>query len=94
MTCGGHAGRAHRKQLEARAKQKTFTAAMVDKYEKNFPELKSVRCHCSSRHKPGCGCLSQAFISKAHTNFTSILSVCDSQEEFVRRVTALPKTCK
>ena len=38
-----------------------------------------------------CGCLTDAFISKAHTDFTSILMEVKSQEEFVRRLTALPK---
>ena len=28
MVCGGHAGRAHKKQLEVRSKQKAFTAAL------------------------------------------------------------------
>ena len=90
MVCGGHVGRAHRKQLEARATQKKFTDTMMSKYEKTFPGVKNVTCHCI-RHKVGCGCLSESFIAKAHTNFTSILMECKSQEEFVRRITALPK---
>ena len=36
-------------------------------------------------------CLSDTFISKAHTNFTSILIEAQSQDEFVRRVKALPR---
>ena len=31
MTCGGHAGRAHLKQLKALAKKKTFTDKFKDK---------------------------------------------------------------
>ena len=42
-------------------------------------------------HSSGCGCLSDTFISKAHTNFTSILIEAQSQDEFVRRVKALPR---
>ena len=37
-----------------------------------------------------CWCLSAAFISTAHTNFTSILMEAQSQEEFVKHVEALP----
>ena len=38
-------------------------------------------------HSSGC----DTFISKAHTNFTSILIEAQSQDEFVRRVKALPR---
>ena len=41
-----------------------------------------------------CGCLTAAFISKAHTNFTSILMEAQSQEEFVKRQEALPKRAR
>ena len=42
-------------------------------------------------HRSGCRCPTDTFISKAHTNFTSILIEAQSQEEFVRRVKALPR---
>ena len=45
---------------------------------------------CEGNHSAACGCLTDAFISKAHTNFTSILMEVKSQE-FVRRLTGLPK---
>ena len=87
MTCGGHAGRAHLKQLE---KQRMFTKELRSKYQESFPQVNTVSCHCS-RHKSGCGCLTKPFIAKAHTDFTCILMSCDSQEEFSRRLTDLPK---
>ena len=34
MLCGGHAGRAHRKQLEERSRQKAFTDVMISRYKK------------------------------------------------------------
>ena len=83
MICGGHVGRAHRKQLEARTLMKEFTDKMKARYRERYPTVNSVHCHCS-RHSVGCGCLSESFISKAHT---SILMECESQEEFV----SLPK---
>ena len=42
--------------------------------------------HCVEKHSTGCGCLSDRFIAKAHTNFTSILVEAQSQEEFVGRL--------
>ena len=67
-------------KLEVRAKQN----------EKQYPEVRTVTCHCRSKHKAGCGCLSVGFIRKAHTDFSSILMECHSQEEFTRRISALP----
>ena len=91
MVCGGHAGRAHKKLLEERAKQKAFTDTLRKKFEETYPQVNYVKCHCPDKHAPGCGCLSKKFIGKAHTNFTSILMECKSQEEFVNRITGLPK---
>ena len=89
MLCSGHAGRAHRKILEARAKQKVFSEALISKYKGTFPDVSSVTCKCPRNHKSGCGCLSAEFIGKAHTNFTSLLMTCELSEEFVRRLEAL-----
>ena len=37
--CGGHAGRAHLKQLKALAKKKTFTDKFKDKFREKFPRI-------------------------------------------------------
>ena len=58
MICGGHAGKAHKKQLEDLAKKKFFTDKYKNKHRDKFPEVDSVVCHCEKRHTPGCGCLS------------------------------------
>ena len=90
MICGGHAGRAHRKILELCHKIKKVPKKMLQKYRDTFPALGKLRCKCEGgNHSPTCGCLNPSFISKAHTNFTSILMEAQSQEEFVRRVKAL-----
>ena len=57
MICGGHASRAHKKQLE-KQKIKSFTVDTMRKYKDGFPSVGDVVCHCS-RHKQGCGCLSK-----------------------------------
>ena len=91
MICGGHAGRAHKKILELRQKIKKMPKQMSDKYKDTYPDLDKLTCKCKGHHSDACGCLSAAFISKAHTNFTSILMEAQSQEEFVKRLLALPK---
>ena len=91
MICGGHAGRAHKKMLELHQKKKTVTEKVIAKYKVTFPALGDLSCKCTGYHSSQCGCLTVAFISKAHTNFTSILMEAQSQEEFVRRLEALPK---
>ena len=88
MICGGHAGRAHKKQLEKLQKIKSFSADLVRKYKDDFSSVGDVVCHCS-RHKQGCGCLSKAFIEKARNSFSFILSKSESAEEFATRVKGL-----
>ena len=67
MICGGHVGRAHRKQLEARAGIKEFTDKMKARYQERYPTENSVHCHCS-RHSVGCGCLTESFISTPNSH--------------------------
>ena len=71
--------------------KKRASEKMIEKYGKAFPALCELSCKCTGNHSAASGCLTDAFISKAHTNFTSILMEVKSQEEFVRRLTALPK---
>ena len=91
MICGGHAGRAHKKTLELRQKILKMPKQMSNKYKDTYPDLDKLTCKCKAHHGDACRCLSAAFISKAHTNFTSILMEAQSQEEFVKRLEALPK---
>ena len=75
-------------------KDKAFTDHQITKYKYTFPAVVREgwqKCKCQGNHSAGCGCLSEAFIAKAHTNFTSILMEAQSQEEFLRRLMALPK---
>ena len=90
MICGGHAGRAHKKQLEKLSKMKHFAAHSIAKYGTQFPSIGKVVCHCS-RHKPGCGCFSDKFIERARNNFSLILSTSESAKEFTAKVTALAR---
>ena len=69
MLCGGHIARAHTKQLNELARQKSFSAANQDSYKKRFPAVTTVKCHCPKRHFKKCGCFSKVFIRAARTNF-------------------------
>ena len=91
MICGGHAGRAHKKQLENLAKMKSFSEDFIAMHGKKFPLVRDVVCHCKKRHSIGCGCLSDSFIERARNNFSFILSESQSPEEFSTRLRALPK---
>ena len=90
MICGGHAGRAHKKQLAKLQKMKKFTVDLINKYDQKFPSVGDVVCHCS-RHKPGCGCLSDKFIERARNNFSFVLSDSNSPEEFAGRIRGLAR---
>ena len=90
MICGVHAGRAHKKQLKKLQKMKKFTVDLIKKYDKKFPSVGDVVCHCSM-HRPGCGCLSDKFIERARNNFSFILSNSDSAEEFAGRIRELAR---
>ena len=91
MICGGHAGRAHKKILELRQKIKNAPKQMVNKYKNSYPTLGELTCKCKGNHSDACGCLTPAFITKAHKKFSSILMEAQSPEEFVNRLEALPK---
>ena len=90
MICGGHAGRAHKKQLETLSKIKQFSPTLVSRYRERFPSVADVVCHCS-RHRSGCGCLSDNFIERARNNLSFILSQSQSAEEFATKMEALAR---
>ena len=82
MICGGHAGRAHKKQLEKLAKLRSFSEDFKRKREK-FPTVNEVAC-CPNRHFPGCGCMS-AFIAQARNNFSSEYCLRQIQQKRVSK---------
>ena len=90
MICGGHASRAHKKQLERLQKIKSLTVDIIRKYKDTFSSVGNVVCHCL-RHKQGCGCFSKAFIKKARNYFSLILSMSESAEEFATRIKGLAR---
>ena len=89
--CGGHAGRAHKKQLEKLAKMRSFSEDFKRKHCEKFPTVNEVSCCCPNRHFPGCGCMSEAFIAQARNNYSSVLSEADSAERFVERLLVLAR---
>ena len=76
--CGGHTGR------EA-AKKEEFSEDMKRKYREKFPSTETGKCKCS-RHKSGCGCLSDSFIKGACINHFIILWQSETTEEYASRI--------
>ena len=95
MMCGGHSGRAHRKMLEKHQKDKVLSQTQIEKYRDTFPNVYNQeyqKCKCRNHAcRSGCGCLTDAFIAKAHTNLSSILMKAQSQEEYAKHVKALAR---
>ena len=91
MICGGHAGKNHLKALENYSKMKEPSIDFIRKHKDRFPLISGVRCHCLNRHKPGCGCITDAFITRARNNFSYILTDSKSAEEFAKRLRVLPR---
>ena len=83
--CGGHVGRAHTNNLKEAAKKKEFSEDMKRKYKEKFPSIETMKCKCS-RHKSGCGCLSDSFIKGARINHFIILRQSETPEEYATRI--------
>ena len=86
--CGGHVGRAHINNLKELAKMKTFSATFVSKHKEELPPVQSLKCKFT-RHKSGCGCLSDAFLKRARLNHFCCLQQCREPSEYARRMEAL-----
>lgn len=86
--CGGHVGRAHINQLKDAAKKKEFSADIKRKYKDIFPSVSWLKCKCD-RHKAGCGCLSDSFLTSARVNHFCCLQQCEDSQEYARRMRAL-----
>ena len=72
MFCGGHVGRAHRKQLMVLSKLKKFTQQYGTRHNLTMHD-KALACHCKNRHGRNCGCLSATFIGRAVLNHAAAL---------------------
>lgn len=86
--CGGHVSRAHFNQLKEAAKKKDFSADVKRKYKDIFPSVLTVKCKCK-RHKAGCGCLGDSFLTNARINHFCCLQQCDNPQQYARRMRAL-----
>ena len=86
--CGGHVGRAFSNSLKEGAKKKEFSADVKQKYKEKFPLIETATCKCT-RHKSGCGCLSDAFIKGARINHFCVLQQCKDSEQYAKRLREL-----
>lgn len=88
--CGGHVGRAHHNNLKEAAKKTQFSANVIRDYQELFPSVTTAKCKCD-RHKSGCGCLGDNFLTNARVNHFCCLQQCNEAEEYARRMRALGK---
>ena len=88
--CGGHVGRAPHNNLKEAAKKKEFSANVIRDYQELFPSVTTAKCKCD-RHKSGCGCLGDNFLTNARVNHFCCLQQCNEHEEHARRKRALGK---
>ena len=69
MYCSGHVGRAHAHQLVNLKAKKAFTKTYKDNHRAKHPSVDSVTCCCAnSKHRAGCGCITEDFIRSARVN--------------------------
>ena len=83
--CGGHVGRAHANSLKEAAKKKEFSSDIKTKYKERFPQVLTAKCQCT-RHKAGCGCMSDSFIKGARINHFCCLQQCQNSTEYAARL--------
>ncbi|KAJ7322031.1 hypothetical protein OS493_033193 [Desmophyllum pertusum] len=86
--CGVHVGRAHYNQLKEAFKKKVFSIDMKNRYKEKFPQVESAKCKCE-RHKSGCGCLGDSFLTNARINSFCCLQQCNHPQEYAWRMRAL-----
>ena len=63
-------GRAHYNNLNEASKRKQFSANVIREFKDVFPLVETAKCKCD-RHKAGCGCLGDSFLTNARVNHCS-----------------------
>lgn len=83
--CGGHVGRAHANSLKEAEKKKEFSSDIKTKYKDKFPQVLTAKCQCT-RHRAGCGCMSDSFTKCARINHFRCLQQCQNPTEYATRL--------
>ena len=65
--------RAQQTRLKSFAKSKKCTKTIILFHEKEYPNVKNVKCHRQSRHNQNCGCYSKSSSHQAKLNLTQCL---------------------
>ena len=84
------------KELENYSKWKKPAKQFDDLHKCNYPNIYNVECKCNP-HRSGCGCLRNAFITKAPNNYNLIniiiitIKISNFAQEFAKRMRALSK---
>lgn len=81
-----YVGRAYINQLKDADKKKEFSAEI--KRKDSFPSVSSLKCKCD-RHKAGCGCLTDTFLTSDRVNHFCCLQQCEDSQEHACQMRAL-----
>ena len=80
--CGNHATKNHKEALKRLQQRKCFTKEEINKYSKVIPTITAdIKCHCPTKHRSKCGCISDDFIRKAGANFQHCLTKAGTDAE-------------
>ena len=83
MLSAGHCNRTQQKRLKSFAQSKKCSAEFIEDDIKQYPTVKTVKCHCI-RHSKNCGCMSSAYLHQAKINLTHCLYNAGSNEKVVQ----------
>ena len=90
MLCSGHYTRAHFLKLKKIQGQNFFGGGDKAKYKGIYPAVETVQCHCS-RHKQGCGCITDAFCSESRKKlFRAVMHAGANPDKLKSRIRMLP----
>ena len=80
MLFAGHCNRTQQKRLKLFAQSKKCSAKLIEDDIKQYPTVKTVKCHCT-RHSKNCGCMSSGFLHQAKMNLMQCLYNAGSNEK-------------
>lgn len=90
MLCGGHFSRAHFKMLKKLKARKHFSDDEIKKHKNMFPGVENAKCHCK-KHKIGCGCITDPFISMSRRYvFQAMVDAGTNPADLESRLQMLP----
>ena len=90
MLCGGHSANSHYNRLKSIQAKKTFSKDEIKKHDQEYPQMESLSCHCTSKHKVGCGCMTDSCFFSARAKYIGALNDAGTDpQRFIARLKML-----